>query len=82
MDQRITNEPADSPLVVNAKVRLHEDGWQTDDFVEDDSSGRPCWVATGMKGGILIQTEGATKEEAWLCAVEQARSLGMRGEER
>ncbi len=76
MDQWITNEPADSPLVVNAKDRLHEDGWQTDDFVEDDASGCPCWVATGLKEGILIQAEGATKEEAWLCAVEQARSRG------
>lgn len=47
---------------------LHDQGWSINHAVQDGK-----WHVTGTKGSHQIRTIGATLEEAWLHATEQAR---------
>lgn len=65
------------PLDWQAATQLLDAGWCVSEFVTVGRNGSRCWVVSGSNGNHLIRADGATKEKAWLCAVEQARSLGM-----
>jgi hypothetical protein len=60
-------------------LALHTAGWSIGDtaFVGLDGSRR--WLVSGSNGENLIRAEGATKDEAWRMALEQARAVGNGG---
>jgi hypothetical protein len=70
------NPPRDSD---EAPARLHRDGWPIGDVAFSDRAGGLTWLVWGSNGENLIRAEGATRDEAWAGAIEQARALGMLG---
>jgi hypothetical protein len=74
-----TTRPDDiqPPPDLEALDRLHRAGWSNGDIAARDGAGGLTWLVWGANGENLIRTEGATRDEAWAGAVEQARALGM-----
>jgi hypothetical protein len=68
-------QPSDEAL-----ARLHRAGWSIGDTAFHDGAGGIAWLVSGSNGENLIRAEGASRDEAWARAVEQARALGMLGE--
>jgi hypothetical protein len=64
---------ADSPTAEESRDRLHRAGWSVGDV---GTSGGSCWV-TGTNGENQIAAVGATPDEAWHRACEQAAAVGM-----
>jgi hypothetical protein len=60
--------------------QFHRAAWSIGDFAAHDGAGGLIWLVWGSNGENLIRAEGATRDEAWARAVEQARSLGMLAE--
>jgi hypothetical protein len=56
---------------------LHQAGWTSGDTAFLGADSGIVWLVSGRNGENLIRAEGATRDEAWHRAVEQARSLGM-----
>lgn len=79
MTNHVGDDPDNAPPDVRALVMLHRAGWSIGDVVAKGLDGRPVWIVSGSNGENLIRVEGLSKVEAWLCAVESARSLGMLG---
>ena len=67
---------AASQVVADAGNWLDEAGWQTLEIAINDRDGLRQWVVFATRQMSLLRTDGATREEAWICAVEQARLLG------
>jgi hypothetical protein len=74
MDQTEDYDP-----IADALCQLHRAGWSVGDVEAGDGAGRVLWNVSGHNGENLIRAEGTTRAEAWVRAVEQARSLGMLG---
>ncbi len=76
MEHRSTGEATDLSPYIRAMGRLLDSGWfvTLKEFVGFD--GLPWWVVSGQKGRDRIRADGATLEEAWICAAEQAGSCG------
>ena len=55
---------------------LHRSGWTIGDTAFKLGDGL-VWLVTGSNGENLIRAEGATQDEAWHQAVEQAAAVGM-----
>ena len=68
---------AQLPPDIEALDRLHRAGWSIGDVAYHDGAGGLVWLVSGSNGENLIRAEGATRDEAWDQAVEQARALGM-----
>jgi len=68
----------DSPID-EAIAILHRSGWSIGDVAFHDGAGGLLWLVSGSNGENLIRAEGPTRSEAWIRAVDQARSLGMLG---
>ncbi len=62
--------------------QLNADGWFLNVSTMVGFDGLVHWVVAGIKGGNLIRADGPTREEAWVCALEQARALGLLDEQR
>jgi hypothetical protein len=73
------NRADDADPIDEALDRLHRAGWSIGDVAFRDGAGGLLWIVSGSNGENLIRAEGATRSEAWIRAVEQARSLGMIG---
>ena len=73
------NRPDDLRPSDEALDRLHRAGWSIGDVAAPDGAGGLSWLVWGSNGENLIRAEGATRDEAWGRAVEQARALGMLG---
>jgi hypothetical protein len=69
----------DSDPISDAFHQLHGAGWSIGDVGFHDGAGGLLWIVSGSNGENLIRAEGSTRAEAWIRAVEQARSLGMLG---
>jgi hypothetical protein len=69
----------DSDPIDEAIHQLHRAGWSIGDTAFTTAAGVVAWVVSGTNGENLIRAEGSTRDEAWIRAVEQARSLGMLG---
>jgi hypothetical protein len=65
-------QPSDEAL-----ARLHCAGWSIGDVAAHDGAGGLAWIVWGSSGENLIRAEGATRDQAWGRAVEQARELEM-----
>jgi hypothetical protein len=70
------NQPRDSD---EALARLHRAGWSIGDVAFHNGAGGLSFLVWGSNGENLSRAEGATRDEAWGRAVEQARMLGMLG---
>jgi hypothetical protein len=57
---------------------LHRAGWSIGDTACHGGAGWVTWLVWGSNGENLIRAEGATRDEAWGRAVEQARAWGHR----
>ena len=60
-----------------AKKWLVQAGWATYEAFSTGSDGLPWWCVFGINGAAQTWGDGATQEEAWLCAVEAARILNL-----
>jgi hypothetical protein len=77
---RPTMSPTNLPdPFAEVRRRLERAGWAVGIAVHYDATAVKTWVVTGQNGENLIRAEGPTRAEAWIRAVEQARSLGMLG---
>jgi hypothetical protein len=65
--------------IADAIRQLHRAGWSIGDVAAHDGAGGMLWIVSGSNGENLIRAEGSTRAEAWVRAVEQARTLGMLG---
>ena len=65
------------PLGADALNRLSHAGWVVTVSTMIGFDGLIHWIAAGVRDDALIRADGATRDEALICAVEQARSLGM-----
>ena len=63
------------PSDIIALDHLHRAGWSIGDMAAHDGAGGLAWIVWGSNGENLIRAEGATGDEAWAGAVEQARAL-------
>ena len=78
--RQILGDSADQPRDSDeALARLHRAGWSIGDVAFHDGAGRLLWIVSGSNGENLIRAEGATRADAWIHAVEQARTTGMLG---
>ena len=57
-------------------LRLKRSGWLIGDIAGWTPEGL-SWLVWGSNGENLIRAEGWTRDEAWLNAELQARSVGM-----
>ena len=72
---------ADEPRTSDASLAsLHRAGWTIGDAAFGGIGPGLVWLVSGSNGENLIRAQGATRDEAWDRAVEQARSLGMLGD--
>jgi len=62
------------PTVDASRLRLHRPGWSV-----GETATAGGWLVTGNNGENAILARGASQEEAWHRAVEQARAVGMLG---
>jgi hypothetical protein len=76
---RVNRQPSDTPSDIVPLSRLHRAGWSIGDVAFRDDEGRLVWLVSGSNGENLIRAEGATRDEAWGRAIDQARALGMLG---
>jgi hypothetical protein len=60
-------------------TRLHRAGWSVGDVAGITRAGRKLWLVTGTNGENEIRSEGATQNEAWSRACEQAAAVAMLG---
>jgi hypothetical protein len=71
---------SDEPDPIDEAIRqLHRAGWSIGDTAFTTEARVVAWVVSGTNGENLIRAEGSTRAEAWIRAVDQARSLGMLG---
>jgi hypothetical protein len=72
---------SDEPDPIDEAIRqLHRAGWSIGDTAFTTAAGVVAWVVSGTNGQAVIRAEGSTRSEAWIRAVDQARSLGMLGQ--
>jgi hypothetical protein len=60
-----------------AVMVLKRAGWSVGEIAFTDESGGLVWVVSGHNGENLIHAAGATRDEAWRRALEQAGEVGM-----
>lgn len=58
--------------------RLHENGWLTDERWVTGKDLTPWCCVTATRAEHSIRAAGATREEAWICAQEQANGFGRK----
>jgi hypothetical protein len=56
--------------------RLHRSGWSIGDTAFRVAASL-VWVVTGSNGENRIRAEGASRDEAWHRACQEARAVGM-----
>ncbi len=61
-------------IVLNAMARMHKGRWLAGEFWAADGDGVPWCFVTAERFGEMVQGDGATREEAWLCAIERAQA--------
>lgn len=66
-------------LRYSIEAQLAAAGWKLRGWVDIPADGISWWKVRVTNGGKTIEADGVTAEEAWLGALEQARSLGMLG---
>ena len=62
-------------LGVEAMLRLINTGWDVRELTEVTPDGIQLWVVTGARENRRIRGDGRNMEEAWVNALEHARSL-------
>ena len=77
MGQQVNPEASCLTSDIRAMLQLRASGWRVEDRETIDHENLPIWLVSGSFGDHQIHATGTTRIEAWLCAVEQARFLGM-----
>jgi hypothetical protein len=67
------------PTVDESADRLKRAAWSIGDCCVVSPT-CPVWLVTGRNGENLIEARGATQQEAWHRACQQARAVGMLGQ--
>jgi hypothetical protein len=75
----VMSQADDSDPIDEAIRQLHRAGLSIGDTAFTTDAGVVAWVVSGTNGQAVIRAEGSTRAEAWIRAVEQARSPGMIG---
>lgn len=63
--------------ITDALSQLHGAVWSIGSTAFATSASGAVWVVSGCNGENLIRADGATEDEAWQGAVDQANGLGM-----
>jgi hypothetical protein len=66
----------DYPSVDDSFARLHAAGWSIGDTQTLSAKGL-VWLVTGYDGKNVIEARGVTQSEAWYCAVQLAKMVGI-----
>jgi hypothetical protein len=82
--------PPDTPIDIEALVRLHPAGWSIGDFAFRDGTGGLVWLVSGSNGENLIGAEGlpgmrlgtaqSIRPGRWVCSASKgmAEQTGRR----
>lgn len=75
-DYQLDGDGIDPDSADASLIRLHAAGWSVGQAAMLGPGGR-TWLVWGTNGENVIRGEGATPEDAWRLAEDQARALGM-----